>query len=324
MKRISYILFASFAAVIPAAAQVSTTTPEGVNTSGEVELVTAVEELTDEEMAVADDDQNRTRLTYEILAEAQRRSEAERTVAVLPMGSRLGRLDMESPFMYHCPWTLGGPSMMPLHEGLNLEVGFSVSASNRMKGAGLGEHIAAAYALPFGKDRRWMGAFGVYANRLDWGGYNRTEAGFSGVLGYRVNDWCDLYVYGSYNFVPGRVDGYNPYLYNCAYPYGYGMPYGYGGFGYGGYGYGYGGFGYGYDPYCYDPFYANLRGRIGAAADFKIGESGHLTISVQHSVYDNGNGNRWPVAPPPMPEAANKPFTIGDSPNSASRRYNGR
>lgn len=321
MKRISHILLASFAAVLPAAAQVSVSQPDSTEASGVVELTTAVEELTEEEMDAAD--QNRTRLTYEILAEDQRRSEAERTVAVLPMGSRLSRLDMESPFIYHCPWSLGAPSMMALHEGLNVEVGFSVSASNRMKGAGLGEHIAAAYALPFGKDRRWMGAFGIYADRLDWGGYNRTEAGFSGVLGYRVNDWCNLYVYGSYNFVPGRDNGYSPYAYNYASAYG---PYGYGYHPYGFGGYGYSPFGY-YDPYGYcDPYgygaYANLRGRIGAAAEFKIGDSGHFTISVEHTVYDNGS--RWPVALPPAPEVNNKPFAIGDGANSASRRYNRR
>lgn len=318
MKRINYILFSSLAAVLPAAAQVSATQPDSAKTRRAVVLTTTVEELTEDEMnASADYESNRTRLTREILADEQRRSEADRVVAVLPMGSRLSRLDMESPFIYHCPWSLNAPSMMALHEGLNVEMGFSVSASNRMKGAGLGEHIAAAYALPFGKDRRWMGAFGVYADRLDWGGYNRTEAGISGVLGYRVNDWCNLYVYGSYNFVPGRDNGYSPYAYNYASAYG---PYGYG---YSPYSFG----GYGYSPYgCFDPYgypaYANLRSRIGAAAEFKIGDSGHFTISVERNVYDNGN--RWPVAPPPAPDFNNKPFAIGDGANSASRRYNGR
>lgn len=328
MKRIANIFFVALTMALPAVAQVSVSQPEGISTSDKVVLATTIEELTDEEMnAIAEEAANRPRLTYEILAEEQRRSEAERTVAILPMGSRLSRLDMETPFYYHNPWTLGGPSTMALHEGLNVEVGFSVSSSlgsNRMKGAGFGEHIAAAYAMPFDTKSRWMGAFGVYADRLDWGGYNRTEAGISGLIGYRVNDWCNLYVYGQYNFVPGRDSGPNPYAYSYAScsPFGYGYPYRYGyGYPYGcGYGYPYG---YGYDPYCspYGP-YANLKGRIGAAAEFKIGESGHLTISVEHSVYDNGN--MWPVAPPPMVEAYDVPFSASDAPNSMSRGGNRR
>lgn len=328
MKRIANIFFVALTMALPAVAQVSVSQPEGTSASDKVVLATTIEELTDEEMnAIAEEAANRPRLTYEILAEEQRRSEAERTVAILPIGSRLSRLDMETPFYYHNPWTLGGPSTMALHEGLNVEVGFSVSSSlgsNRMKGAGFGEHIAAAYAMPFGTKSRWMGAFGVYADRLDWGGYNRTEAGISGLIGYRVNDWCNLYVYGQYNFVPGRDSGPNPYAYSYAScsPFGYGYPYGYGyGYPYGcGYGYPYG---YGYDPYCspYGP-YANLKGRIGAAAEFKIGESGHLTISVEHSVYDNGN--MWPVAPPPMVEPYDVPFSASDAPNSMSRGGNRR
>lgn len=324
MKRTANIILVASAMALPAMAQGSTSQPEGASPQEEVVLTTTIQELTDEELdAIAAETARRPRLTHEILAEEQRRSEAERTVAVLPMGSRLSRLDMESPFYYHCPWTLGGSSMMPLHEGLNVEMGFSVSSSlgsNRIKGAGFGEHIAAAYAVPFGTKSRWMGAFGVYADRLDWGGYGRTEAGVSGLIGYRVNDWCNLYVYGQYNFVPGRDSGPNPYLYSAAYsPFGYG-PYGYG--------YGYPmGYGYGYDPVCYgygSPYgpYANLKGRIGAAAEFKIGESGHLTISVEHSVYDNGN--MWPVAPPPMVEPFDAPFTVGDAPNSSSRGSNRR
>lgn len=319
VKRIVYILLSVFSMATSAMAQVETT-PSAVDFND-----TAEQELSEEV---------RPKLTHEILAEARRESENARVID-LPMGSNpLSRIDMAPSYAFHSPWGMGyhPGGIWSLHEGFNAEVGFSVTGSfgsNRIKGAGFGEHIAAAYAMPFGKNKRWMGALGVYADRLDWGGYSRTEAGVSGVLGYHVNDWCNLYVYGSYNFVPGRDNGPNPYAYSYAcgpygYPYGYGyMPYGYG------YGYPYGyGMGYGcYAPYgCYyDPYgpYANLKGRIGAAAEFKIGESGHLTISVEHSVYESNN-MMLPMAPPPAPEASNKAFGINDSPNYSGRGGNVR
>lgn len=170
------------------------------------------------------------------------------------------------------PWS---PGRYPwrLHEGVNAEVGVSVSASfgkNRRKSAGFGEHLALAYAMPFGKDKRWLGAIGVYGARMDWGTWHQTEAGIAGILGYRAADWCNLYLYGSYNFVPG--DSY------CGrYPY-YGC--------YGGYG---GPWGSGWDAYPFDP-YANFRGRIGAAAEFKIGRNASISVAVEHDFYDNQPG----------------------------------
>ena len=137
--------------------------------------------------AVADSVRRRPLLTHEILAAADTLQNADTgTTIALPWSD--GRY----------PWVL--------HEGFNAEVGMSVSASfgkNRRKGAGFGEHLAMAYAMPFGKDKRWVGAVGVYAARRDWGSWNQTEAGIAGLLGYRAADWCNLYVYGAYNFVPG-------------------------------------------------------------------------------------------------------------------------
>lgn len=264
---------------------------------------------------------------------------AAATAADEPAGGRKTRAKLAHEILAERPDGLGG-----LHEGLNVEVGFSVSAGlgkNRVKGAGFGEHIAAVYAMPFSKDKRWWGSFGVYGDRLDWGSYNRVEGGIEGMLGYRVNDRINLYVYGAYNFIPGRENGLNPYFGSLPYgycPYGYSagcLPYGYGGYAYSPYGYGYGGYGPcgygygGYGPYGYGP-YGNLRGRIGAAAEFKIGESGHLVISVEHSSYDGRGpwgGSPLPVPPQGVGSPGNKgarPFNISDNPSVSSRQIDGR
>lgn len=300
MKRTVYTILAlplltAFAVALPAAAQSNVAVePE------EEELVTTYEPIENE----------RPRLSHEILDDERRDEEAARLVD-LPLGSSpLSRLDMAPAFGFYSPWALGSPTAWTLHEGFNAEVGFSVSASfgkNRIKGVGFGEHLAAAYAMPFGKDKRWIGAIGVYADRLDWGSYNRMEAGIAGILGYNVNDWCNLYVYGAYNFVPGFDSGPNPYASRFAFgPYGcYG----------------------GYSPYgCYGgPFdpYANLRGRIGAAAEFKVGRAASITVAFEHDFYDT-NCSPLPVVPPPTADQQKKPFNVYDPQNSTGRGGNGR
>lgn len=164
------------------------------------------------------------------------------------------------------PW-LPGAYGWPLHEGFNAEFGLSVSASfgsHRRKGAGFGEHFAAAYAMPFSKDRRWMGAIGLYVDRMDWGSYHDVEAGIAGMLGYRVNDWCNLYLYGSYQFLPSQ--------YSC----GYSSP-----------------GSLWYDGSCgmwgvpYSDFYGRLKGRIGAAAQFRLGHAAAITVAVEQEFRDN-------------------------------------
>lgn len=212
--------------------------------------------------AAAQDSIAMPKLTHDLLEDARRDSTAAHLVT-LPIGrSPMSYIDMAPAYAFHSPWALGGPAAWSLHEGFNAEVGFSVSGSfgkNRLRGAGFGEHFAAAYAMPFGKDKRWIGAFGVYADRLDWGSYHRTEVGLAGILGYSVNDWCNLYLYGAYNCVPGQDHNrFSPYAL----------------------GYGYYGLGGPFDPY------ANLRARIGAAAEFKIGSSASITVAFEHDVYD--------------------------------------
>lgn len=288
MKRLMHILFSIFAAAPVAVAQ-----------------------------------EERPRLAHDILAEEQH--DAEGSVLVdLPMGrSMSSQLDMLPSYSCTSPWTRGaGLGYWRLHEGLNAEVGFSVSGAfgkGSPQGVGLGEHIAAAYAMPFGKDKRWIGAFGISADRLDWGGYNSTTVGLNGLLGYHVNDRVNLYVWGTYNFVTRQSGGPNPYAYAYG-PWGY-SPWGYGGYagwGYGGYGYG----PYGYGPYGYD-LNANLRSRIGAAAEFKLGDRSSMTVSFEYSRYEDPFGFA-PFVSSPCPKADNVPFGLMDSPNSSGRGGNGR
>ena len=231
--------------------------------------------------AVADSVRRRPLLTHEILAAAETLQNADTgTTIALPWSD--GRY----------PWVL--------HEGFNAEVGMSVSASfgkNRRKGAGFGEHLAMAYAMPFGKDKRWVGAVGVYAARSDWGSWNQTEAGIAGLLGYRAADWCNLYVYGAYNFVPGGQHyGRYPYegWYGCC-----GGPWG-----------------SAWSTSPYDP-YANLRGRIGAAAEFKIGRNASISVAFEHDFYDD---NRMPVLPV-MPNPQHNPVRNGATEGGNHRTF---
>lgn len=238
------------------------------------------------------------RLSREILEEARRDSAATRIIDLPLAASPYSRIDMMPAMAFYSPWAYGGPAAWSLHEGFNASVGFSVTAGigkHRPKGAGFGEHFAAAYAMPFGKDKRWIGAVGLYADRLDWGNFHRVEAGLAGIIGYNVNDWCNLYVYGAYNFVPGSDRGPNPYA--LRYPYG-GMM----------------GYGHPFDPYD------NLRGRIGAAAEFKIGSAASITVAFERDFYDTPN--MLPCVPPPIPDNTPRPFTPGDTPNSTGRGGN--
>lgn len=251
--------------------------------------------------AFAQEDASRPKLTHEILEESRRDSVAAHLVD-MPIGiDAVSRSVGGQRYDIYSPWALGAPGAWSLHEGWNATVGFSVTAGlgkHRPKGAGFGEHVAAAYATSFGKDKRWIGAIGLYANRFDWGNYRNTEAGIVGIIGYSVNDWCNLYAYGTYNFVPSTAGCPNPYaLRYSATPYCYGM----------------------HGPF--DP-YANLRGRIGAAAEFKIGNNAAISVAFEHDFYDNRP--LLPVAPPPVPDNNKRPFGVEDAPKSVGGGGNWR
>ena len=136
-----------------------------------------------------------------------------------------------------------------LHEGFNAQLGLSVSAAfgkHAPKGVGFGQHAAFAYVLPV--TSRFSVAAGIYAGNLDWGPWRQTDVGISGVLAYRLNERINLYAYGSKSFLPRQSA-----------------------------------FRFRRDPV--PVFLDRMRDRIGAAAEFKIGNNATIGVSVEHSSY---------------------------------------
>ena len=135
-----------------------------------------------------------------------------------------------------------------LHEGFNAQLGMDVTVAfgkNAPSGAGFGQHMAMAYALPLSK--RFTAAIGIYGNNFDWGSSSQREAGIAATIGYRVNDAINVYAYGSKTFFSSGTFGLR------------GM---------------------------YPPLYRFPSERIGAMAEFKIGENASIHISVEHQSYD--------------------------------------
>lgn len=150
----------------------------------------------------------------------------------------------------YTPYYNGIPDMSwRLHEGFNAQFGLSMSAAlgkNTPRGVGFGQTAAFAYVVPI--TRKFSIATGVYASNWDWGTWHRTDVGIAGVMAYEVNERINLYVYGSKSFLP-RLSN---------------------------------------QTFRRDPFHAFLemqRDRIGAAAEFKIGQNAMIGVSVEHSSY---------------------------------------
>lgn len=144
------------------------------------------------------------------------------------------------------PWFRGtyGPSWY-LHEGFNAQLGMSISAGlGKHAPSGVGFGQSAAFAYALPLNKRFSLAAGVYAQNMDWGAFHNTDVGFSAVLGYKVNDAISLYAYGTKSFKP-KNDFRNV----------------------------------GYFPLYMD----YVRDRIGAMAEFKIGENAAIQISVERS-----------------------------------------
>lgn len=117
-----------------------------------------------------------------------------------------------------------------LHKGLNMSVGLSAFATfgkNAPHSGGFTQTIDAAYLTPLSKDNKLWMALGAYVNNINYGGDSYHDGGLYGMLGYKINDHWEAYVYGqlsvanNYRSLYGRYGGY-----------GYG-PYGYDGWGYG-------------------------------------------------------------------------------------------
>ncbi len=138
-----------------------------------------------------------------------------------------------------------------LHEGFNAQFGMSVSAGlgkHAPKGVGFGQTAAFAYVHPI--TNKLSFAVGLTATNFKWGGWQRTDVGIGGVLAYKVNDNINLYAYGQKSFMPRDRGLFGRFR---------------------------------SDPF---PFYfAQPDSRIGAAAEFKIGNNAMIGISVERREY---------------------------------------
>lgn len=136
-----------------------------------------------------------------------------------------------------------------LHEGFNAQLGLSLTAGfgkHAPKGVGFGQTAAFAYLLPV--TQKLSIAAGIYAENFDWGTWRRTNVGIAGVMAYQLTDRINLYAFGSKTFLP-RDNGFSK---------------------------------------RHDPFPIFLdqpRDRIGAAAEFKIGNNAMIGVSVERTSY---------------------------------------
>lgn len=145
---------------------------------------------------------------------------------------------------------VGGDFGWRLHEGFNAQFGMSLTAGlgkHSPRGVGFGQSAAFAYVMPLTKKLSF--AAGITATNFDWGSWRRTDVGVGGVLAYKVNENINVYAYGQKSFLPKQTSLY---------------------------------------PWRREPFpvfFDIPRDRIGAAAEFKIGEKAMIGVSVEHVSY---------------------------------------
>ena len=115
------------------------------------------------------------------------------------------------------------------------------------KGVGFGQTAAFAYVAPLSK--RLSVAAGITASNFDWGMWRSTNVGLGGVLTYQLTDRINLYAYGEKSFLPR----------NTIFQQMHKQP--------------------------FPLFLAPPSSRIGAAAEFKIGNNAMIGISVERREY---------------------------------------
>lgn len=117
------------------------------------------------------------------------------TLHLPPLGMHGEVLPMVMRPLYYGGWGLW--NTWGLHEGLNVSLGASVFAQfgkNARGGAGFAQNISAMYAVPLSK--RASLAVGGYFDNVMWGHGTYRDAGLSAVLGYKLNERWELYLYG--------------------------------------------------------------------------------------------------------------------------------
>ena len=187
-----------------------------------------------------------------------------------------------------------------LHKGLNFSVDLSAFATfgkHAPHRGGFTQTINATYLTPITKDNKLWMALGGYVNNINYGGDNLHDGGVYGILGYRINEHWEAYVYGQLSIANNYDNFYG----------GYG-PYGYGGFG----PYGYGRYGFGMYPGMWGPMgYGIMPGGYGMGTpganvlgggvrytnkNFSIG------INVEGAWYNNNTPSYYKKYDYPVPQ----------------------
>lgn len=131
-----------------------------------------------------------------------------------------------------------------LHEGFNAQVSMSLSAAfGHHAPHGVGFGQSAAFAYAIPLSDRFAVAVGVYADNMTWGGRQATDGGVAAAVRYRLTDAINLYGYATKSFISDEARR------NSLFPY-------------------------------YPP---QLGDRIGAMAEFKIGEKAMIQVSVEQA-----------------------------------------
>lgn len=148
------------------------------------------------------------------------------------------------------PWW-GGlyGSTWRLHEGFNAQFSLSTSfafGKGAPRGAGFGQSAAFAYARPL-TDRLTVAA-SIYGQNMDWGAYHLRDVGVGAVVAYKATDRLNLYGYVTHSITPRSDALRRPGLLLSP----------------------------------YDDF---ARTRVGAMAEWKLGESTTIGVSVEHTRY---------------------------------------
>ena len=134
-----------------------------------------------------------------------------------------------------------------LHEGFNAQLGLSTSFGvGRNRMKGVGFGQSAAFAYALPIGKRWSVAASLYAQNMDWGNYHLRDVGVGAVAAFRATERINLYGYVTHSFV--RPDWQRA---GC----------------------------------LYSPFMDYVRTRVGAMAEFKIGENTFIGISLEHDRY---------------------------------------
>ncbi len=145
------------------------------------------------------------------------------------------------------PWNSGLDSFgWRLHEGFNAQLGMSLSVGfGHGAPHGVGFGRSAAFAYALPLSEKFSAAVGVYTAGMDWGAFRQTDAGVAATLRYQLSDAVSLYAYGSASLLPDSKR--RPFA-----------PWAWGG----------------------EP-----KERIGAMAEFRIGEKATFQIAVEQHHY---------------------------------------